>query len=142
MMVRQPARGREEKRTLPALTSEGPKEQAEQAPKEQACRSVGSFGVKFNRGKSQLPSLSSKTKLFVDLRAALQRFEDRSIKLLTGCHHLINDPGQFMGSGSYRLRCPQPRLAFTVAIGPLIGLVNTTPSIGTYPSFAARNNSG
>jgi hypothetical protein len=62
-------------------------------------RSAGSLGVKFHEIKAQLPSLSAKTKVFAVLRAPLQRFEDRSIKLLTSRHHVINDPGQFMGGG-------------------------------------------
>src|SRR5215469_1619544 len=72
-------------------------------------RSAGSLGVKFDKVKAQLPSLSAKTKVFVVLRPPLQSFEDRSIKLLPGRHHVIHDPGQFMGRGRHRLWGTQTR---------------------------------
>src|SRR5215472_8559710 len=81
-------------------------------PKEQGLedgRSAGDLGVEFHKVKAQLPSLSAKTKVFAVLRAPLQRFEDRRIKLLMSRHHVIHDPGQFMGRGSDRLRGTQAR---------------------------------
>jgi hypothetical protein len=75
--------------------SEKPDRRSGQSGKEQrelqGARSAGSLGVKFDKVEAQLPSLSAKTKVFVVLRAPLQRFEDRSIKLLFGV-----DPGRLV----------------------------------------------
>ena len=62
-----------------------------QSGKEQGLedgRSAGDLGVEFHKVKAQLPSLSAKTKVFAVLRAPLQRFEDRRIKLLMSRHHV------------------------------------------------------
>src|SRR6516162_5979999 len=80
------------------------------SPKEhnlESGRSVSSLGVDFDKVKAQLPSLSAKTKVFVVPRAPLQSFEDRGIKRLPARHHVVHDPGQFMGRGRNRLRGPQ-----------------------------------
>src|SRR6516164_4560554 len=83
------------------------------SPKEHSLeggRSADSLGVNFDKVKAQLPSLRAKTKVFMVPRAPLQSFEDRSVKLLPGRHHVIHNPGQFMGRGCDGLRGTQTRL--------------------------------
>src|SRR5215469_14595804 len=101
-----PCRATQHKHAMPTkISSRSPKEH-----NLEGGRSAGSLRANFDKVKAQLPSLSAKTKVFVVPRAPLQSFEDRSVKLLPGRHHVIHNPGQFMGCGCDRLRGTQTRL--------------------------------
>src|SRR6516164_4172611 len=106
-------RRRERTPMPPASVRSPPTKTSSPSPKEHSLeggRSADSLGVNFDKVKAQLPSLRAKTKVFMVPRAPLQSFEDRSVKLLPGRHHVIHNPGQFMGRGCDGLRGTQTRL--------------------------------